>query len=147
MSDNIIVSIEADKGATVKSPNFFEIEEITEEGTTIADIEAGILDGSYTPKDPDLYTYVGKVSTDYGQAPLEDLNLEIETVTIEGSPTGSGVNSYKVLKFTILPSRTALWDNKENQLLFDVKRTEKADADNVDIWIRGTIQVRPVITE
>ena len=146
MSNCNKVTIDAFKGTTIKSPNFFEIEEITPPEANIADIEAGILTGEYTPINPALYTYEGKVSTDYGQATLHTLDLYIDTVTIDGTVEG-GTNTYDVLKFRIPPSVTTTWDNREQTLLFDIRRTEKADTDNVDIWVKGTIDVSPVITE
>ena len=140
------VTIEADVGATLNSPNFFDIEEIVPPNTTIADIEAGILDGSYTPIDPNLYTYEGKVKADYNQAELNTLNLSVSTVTIAGTVTG-GTNTYEVVTFKIPPAETTAWENEERCLMFDVKRTEIADPTNIDIWVRGTIKVNPVITE
>ena len=147
MSDCIKVEIDADRGTTVKSPNFFSIEEIVIPGTTIADIEAGILDGTYTPIDPNLYTYVGQVKSDYNKTVIVNLNLIIETVTIEGTVTGSGTDTYEVVTFKILPADTIVWDNREHKYFFDIKRTEVAAPNDVDIWVKGTINVLPVITE
>lgn len=141
------VTIEADKGATVNSPNFFSVKEIAPPGTTIAELEAGILDGTYTPIDPNLYTYEGLVKADYDLTTIVILNLTISTVTIEGTPEGGGTNQYDVVTFKIPPSETGTWENKEACLLFDIKRTEIADPTNVDIWVKGTIKVNPVITE
>lgn len=147
MSDCIAVTIEADKGATVTSPNFFGVEEILPPDTTVADVEDGILNGTYTPIDPNLYTYEGKVASDYGQATIVDLNLTISTVTIEGTPSNGGTDTYQVVTFKIPPSETTTWDNREQTLIFDVKRTLISDLTEVDIWVRGKIQVNPVITE
>ncbi|AGH57085.1 hypothetical protein VPMG_00068 [Vibrio phage VBP32] len=147
MSKCTKVTIEAYKGATVNSPNFFDIEEIASPGTTIADIEAGILDGTYTPVDPNLYTYQGQVKSDYKQALIHELSLTVKTVTIDGTPTGTGTNTYDVVTFKIPPSVTELWDNRENCLLFDIKRTLVADATEVDMWVVGKLEVLPVITE
>jgi hypothetical protein len=146
MTDCIITKLEADASATLKSPNFFEIEEVAPDGTTVADIEAGILNGTYTPVDPSLYTYEGKVGTDYNKTSIYDLTLTVETVTIDGTASNGGTNTYDVVKFSIPPSVTSTWDNREHTLIFDVKRTEIADTDNVDIWIKGTIKVSPVMT-
>lgn len=146
MADCINIVIEADVGATAKSPNFFSTEEVIEPSATIADIEAGILDGTYTPIDPDLYTYEGKVRADYGQSEVTTLNLGIETVTIEGTPEGDGTDTYDVVNFKILPDVTGTWENKEHCLRFDIKRTLKTDPTEVDIWVKGTIKILPVIT-
>lgn len=147
MSNCIKVVVDGDRGATIKSPNFFSVEEVVPPKTTIADIEAGILDGTYTPIDVDLYTYEGKLKADYGQATLVDLNFTVEIVTIDGTPENGGTDTYKVLTFKILPASTATWDNKDTSLLFDIKRTEIADTTNVDIWVKGSIALSAVITE
>ena len=146
MTDCIKVCIEADVGATLTSPNFFSIKEVVPPNTTIADIEAGILDGTYTPIDPNLYTYEGKVKADYNQAELNTLTLVISTVTIDGVVDG-GTDTYEVVTFKIPPVETTAWENEERCLMFDIKRTEIADPTNVDIWVKGTINVNPVITE
>lgn len=143
----IKVTIEADKGATVTSPNFFAVEEILAPDVTVADVEAGILDGTYTPVDLNLYTYEGKAAADYGQAAMVTLDLTVSTVTIDGTPTGTGVNTYDVVTFKIPPSETDTWENREQTLYFDIKRTLISDPTEVDIWVKGTIQVNPVITE
>lgn len=143
----IKVIIDADKGATVTSPNFFAVEEILPPDATVADVEAGILDGTYTPVDLDLYTYEGKVSADYGQAALETLNLVVSQVTIAGTVTGSGTDTYDVVTFKIPPASTDTWDNREQTLIFDIKRTLISDPTEVDIWVKGKIKVNPVITE
>ena len=147
MSNCNTVSIDAYKGATVKSPNFFDVEEIAPPSSTIANIEQGILDGTYTPIDPNLYTYKGQVRADYGQGLVHELVLTTEVVTIEGVPTGTGTDTYNVVKFKIPPSVTDTWENREHCLIFDIKRTLKTDTDEVDIWVVGKIQVLPTITE
>lgn len=147
MNECIKVTVEADKGTTVKSPNFFGVEEILPPDADIATIEAGILDGSYTPINLDEYTYEGKLKTGYSEELVTDLNLSVDTKTIEGTPTGGGTNTYKILTFKILPDVTTTWDNREYDLLFDIKRTEISDTTNVDIWVKGTIKVKAVITE
>ena len=149
MTDCIKTQIDADVGATLNSPNFFGIEEIVPPNTTIADIEAGILTGIYTPIDPNLYTYQGQVRLDYGQAVISTLALVISTVTINGEDEeGNPLTAdYDVVTFKIPPAETTLWENKESCLLFDIKRTEIADDTNVDIWVKGEIKVHPVITE
>lgn len=135
-----VVELDAFRGATLVSPNFFEVIELLPPGTDLAEIEAGIESGAYTPVDLDDYTYEGVVKPDYNQAAVVTL-----TPTVETKSTGS--NSYKYLTFKIDPSDTVLWDNREHDLLFDIKRTEIADNTNVDIWVKGTIKVKPVITE
>ncbi|AUR82494.1 hypothetical protein NVP1152O_011 [Vibrio phage 1.152.O._10N.222.46.E1] len=149
MSDCIKVSIDADVGATLISPNFFSIEELVPPRSTIAEIEEGILNGTYTPIDPNLYTYEGLVKLDYGQPVVNTLTITIETVTIEGlDELGNPISTdYDVVVFKILPEDTMLWDNKTACLLFDIKRTEIADPTNIDIWVKGKINVCPVITE
>ncbi len=147
MSNCTEVVLDAYKGTTIKSPNFFDIEEITPPGTTIADVEAGILEGTYTPKDPELYTYEGMVRTDYGQAVVHTLALTVETVNIVGDVSGTGTDTYKVVTFKIPPSVTTTWDNREHTMLFDIKRTLVADPTEVDVWVVGTLRVLPVITE
>ncbi|AUR87160.1 hypothetical protein HYP58_gp14 [Vibrio phage 1.097.O._10N.286.49.B3] len=146
MSECINVALDVDVGTTINSPNFFSIEETVSPGTTIADIEAGILTGEYTPIDPNLYTYEGCIKSDYGQAKITDLDLSISTVTIEGTVEG-GTDSYNVVTFKVPPSITKVWDNKGSCLLFDIKRTEIADATEVDIWVKGKLNVFPIITE
>lgn len=147
MTNCIKIKLEADKGATLNSPNFYEIEEITPENTTIADIEAGILNGTYTPVDPDLYTYQGSIRADYNKEVMHVLSLQTKEITINGTVSNGGVNMYKVVYFRVVPNITSAWDNRSMELLFDIKRTEKADTDNVDIWVKGTIQVNAVVTE
>lgn len=149
MSDCIKVSIDADVGATLTSPNFFSIEELVEPGLTITEIEEGILTGVYTPVDPNLYTYEGLVKLDYGQPTVNTLDISIETVTIDGLDENEDPiqATYDVVVFKILPEDTMLWDNKSACLLFDIKRTEIADPTNIDIWVKGKINVCPVITE
>ncbi|APC46059.1 hypothetical protein HYP06_gp010 [Vibrio phage vB_VspP_pVa5] len=149
MSDCIKVSIDADVGATLTSPNFFSIEELVPPGATIAEIEEGILNGTYTPIDPNLYTYEGLVKLDYGQPVVNTLTITIETVTIDGfDELGNPISTdYDVVIFKILPEDTMLWENKSSCLLFDIKRTEVADPTNIDIWVKGKINVCPVITE
>lgn len=147
MSNCNTLTIDAYKGTTVNSPRFFDTEEIAPPDSTIADIEAGILDGTYTPVDPALYTYEGVVRSDYNQTLLYTLIMEISTVTIDGTITGDGTDTYDVVTFKIPPDITSAWDNKEHQLLFDIKRTLVADVTEVDMWVVGKIQVLPVITE
>lgn len=149
MSDCIKVSIDADVGATLTSPNFFSIKELVPPGATIAEIEEGILNGTYTPVDPNLYTYEGLVKLDYGQPVVNTLTITVETVTIDGfDELGNPISTaYDVVIFKILPEDTMLWENKASCLLFDIKRTEITDATNIDIWVKGKINVCPVITE
>lgn len=141
------IFIDSYRGTTVKSPNFFDIEEIAPPNTTIADVEAGILDGTYTPIDPSLYTYAGQVRADYGQGLVHILSLVIETVTIDGTATGTGTNTYDVVTFKIPPSVTETWENREHCLLFDIKRTLNSDTTEVDMWVVGKLNVLPTITE
>lgn len=155
MSDCIDVEIKAYKGATLVSPNFFSIEETAPEGATIADIERGIAKGIYTVVDPNLYTYKGMIKAGYDQEVLEDLNISISTKTFEHedldstpeNPLPSLMGSYDVVTFKVLPTNTNEWNNKEYDLFFDIKRTEIIDPTNIDIWVKGTIKVQPVITE
>ena len=146
MSNCTIVSIDAYKGTTVKSPNFFDIEEIIPPHSNIADIEDGLLTGKYTASDPNLYTYVAQVRTGYGQALIHQLDISIETETIDGEVDG-GVGEYSVVTFKIPPAVTNTWDNREHSLLFDIKRTLIEDPTEVDIWVKGNINVLPTITE
>lgn len=155
MSDCITVSIDADKGATLVSPNFFSVEETVPSGTTIADIERGIASGEYTVVDPDLYTYQGMIKAGYGQSILVNLDIVVSTKdfewedpeSTEETPLPNITGSYKVVTFKVLPSVTSKWKNQEHKLLFDIKRTEIADTENIDIWVKGEINVQPVITE
>lgn len=155
MSNAIKIEINADKGATLISPNFFSVEETIPEDATISEVEIGIANGDYTVIDPSLYTYKGLVKVGYDQATLVTLDISIsdkdfshkdpESTTDNPLPNITG--SYKVVTFKILPTETNKWHNKEYQLLFDIKRTEIADPTNVDIWVKGKINVQPVITE
>ena len=141
MSECIKVVIEADKGATVRSPNFFSIEELVPPSTTVGDIEDGIDAGTYTPVDLDLYSYEGKAQGEYGLGTVITLNPVVTTVTT------SGDNEYKVVSFKIPPATTNQWENKEQSFFFDIKRTLLSDTTEVDVWVKGTIHVSPVITE
>ena len=147
MSKIVGVKIEADRGTTVRSPNFFSVEESTANYPTLKDIEAGILSGELTPVVPDDYIYAGMVKRDYNQPALVTLSINIEQVTIEGTATNGGTTTYRVVNFTINPNETNKWDNQKDTLLFDIRRTEIQDTNNVDIWVKGTIEVSPTITE
>ena len=147
MSDCINVVLEADRGMTLNSPNFFAVEEVLPPDADIGTIEAGILSGDYTPLDLDLYTYEGYIKPDYGKESVATLDLVVGSVTIETDDPVAGTDTYKVVTFKVLPATTVLWDNRSYNLLFDIKRTEIADPTNVDIWVKGSIQVLPVITE
>lgn len=157
MSDCITVEINADKGATLVSPNFFSIEETAPEGATIADIERGIASGIYTVVDPNLYTYQGMVKVGYDQDALVNLNISISTKTFEyedvvqdetlGEIINTITGSYEIVTFKVLPTTTSKWRNKDHTLLFDIKRTEIADTTNVDVWVKGKINVLAVVTE
>lgn len=148
MTDCIKIELEADRGMTLKSPNFFAVEESIPAKTSIATLEEGILDGTYTPIDLDLYTYTGVIKQDYGKPILVTLDLTVSEVLIDtASDTFEGTDTYKVVTFKVLPTDTVKWDNKDYKLLFDIKRTEIVDPTNVDIWVKGTIKVLPVITE
>ena len=147
MTDCIKVVLEADRGMTLNSPNFFAVEEILPPDADIGTIEAGIVSGEYTPLDLDLYTYEGYIKPDYSRDSGATLELVVGSVTIDTTEPVVGTDTYKVVTFKVLPATTVLWDNKAYTLLFDIKRTEIADPTNVDIWVKGTIQVLPVITE
>lgn len=161
MSDCIAVKIEADKGATLVSPNFFSIEETAPEGATIADIERGIGKGEYTPIDPNLYTYQGMLKTGYDKTALVDLDISISTKTFEYEDISSDpdlteapteplpmiTGSYDIVTFKVLPSVTSKWDNRDHTLIFDIKRTEIADPTNIDVWVKGSVNVLAVVTE
>ena len=146
MSKIIGVVIEADKGTTVQSPNFFSLEESTEGYETLDDIEQALLSGELTPVNPNLYTYQGMVKEDYNQPAVVTLDIQIDTVVIDGTTTNGGVNRYDVVKFKIEPTQTNTWANKQHTLLFDIKRTLATDPSEVDIWVRGTIEVSPTVT-
>lgn len=155
MSDCIKVEIDADKGATLISPNFFSVEETIEPNATIADIERGIATGKYTVVDPNLYTYQGMIKASYDQKTLVNLNIFIEDKDFEHEdPDSTDTNplppitgTYQVVKFKVLPDVTSEWKNKDHTLLFDIKRTEIADTTNVDVWVKGKINVEAVVTE
>lgn len=158
MSDCITVEINADKGATLVSPNFFAIEETAPDGATIADIERGIASGEFTVIDPNLYTYQGMIKLGYDKAALVNLTAVISvksfehpevltSETPEGHVLGTITGSYSVVTFKVLPVVTAKWQNKEHTLVFDIKRTEIADTTNIDVWVKGNINVLPVVTE
>lgn len=155
MSDCIKIEIEADKGATLTSPNFFSIEETAPEGVTIADIERGIASGDFTVVDPNLYTYEGMIKAGYEQASLVNLDISISTKTFthkdldstDENPLPDITGSYDVVTFKVLPLVTSTWKNTDHTLIFDIKRTEKADSDSIDVWVKGKINVLAVVTE
>lgn len=155
MSDCITVEIDADKGATLVSPNFFSLEETVNPEHTIADVERGIASGEYTVIDPNNYTYQGMIKAGYGQAVLVNLDITISTKNFEHedpdsteeNPLPPITGSYEVVTFKVLPSVTSNWKNQEHTMLFDIKRTEKADTNNIDVWVKGKINVLPVVTE
>ncbi len=137
------VVIEADRGTTVRSPNFFAVEESTADYPTLEAIEAGIIAGELTPVDPDDYSYRGLVKRDYNQPTMVSLDINIEEVATQADPS----TTYKVVNFTIIPVQTAQWDNQQHTLIFDILRTNKTNIEDVDIWVKGKINVSPTITE
>ena len=146
MSECIQSEFDAYRGATVTSPQFFEVEETLPEDITADCIKAGIQDGTYTPVKLSDYQYEGQLRKDYNTPNYYQLELEIHTETLEDYSY-----DFEYMTFTIPASETKNWDNKEHTLKFDILRITPdgsgAGEDEVEVWVEGQIRVKPTITE
>ena len=124
------VTIKAHRGTTVKSPQFFTVNEELPKDITLPELESGIENGIYTLEDLSAYTFEGAVRKEANSQAKYDLVFEV---------------TENRLTFKIPVSETDTWPNCNSFRYFDIKRTEKATGD-VDVWIKGRIHVMPTMT-
>lgn len=147
MSECIQSEFDAYQGTTVTSPQFFEVEETLPEDITADCIKDGIRDGTYTPVKLSDYTYEAHLRKDYNSPLVEDLELEIHVEVLDDFSY-----DFEYMTFTIKAIDTKDWDNKEHSLKFDILRIDEdengsTEENVVNVWVEGSINVKPTITE